>query len=81
MWIERNTNNKESAGETLNYCNGSHVQDSSFTPIIFSFDKFGNNFMSTNDVATPSRVPNCESMPRVNNIKKNNTAQNCAPGN
>ena len=33
------------------------------------------------DVTTPSSVPNCESIPSVNNIKKNNTAQNWAPGN
>jgi hypothetical protein len=37
--------------------------------------------MSTTDVTTPSRVPNCESMPRVKSIRKNSTDQNWAPGN
>lgn len=37
--------------------------------------------MSTMDVTTPSRVPNCESMPKVKSIKKNKTDQNGAPGN
>lgn len=41
----------------------------------------GNSFMSTKDVATPSSVPNCESTPNVNSIRKNRTAQNWAPGN
>lgn len=46
-----------------------------------SFDSDGNNFISTNDVNTPSSVPNCESIPSENNIKKNSTAHICAPGN
>lgn len=37
--------------------------------------------MSTIEVTTPSRVPNCESMPRVKSMRKNSTDQNCAPGN
>lgn len=37
--------------------------------------------MSTRDVAKPSNMPNCESIPNVNNIKKNNTAHSWAPGN
>lgn len=49
--------------------------------MIFSFDKPGNSFMSTSEVATPSSVPNCESMPSVNSIRKNRTAQNWAAGN
>lgn len=53
----------------------------SLTPMIISFGKLGNNFMSTNDVPSPSSIPNCESMPSVNSIKKNKTAHNCAPGN
>lgn len=51
------------------------------SPVRISFRKLGNNFISTMDVTTPSRVPNCESMPSVNNMRKNNTAQNCEPGN
>lgn len=51
------------------------------TPIIISFGIFGKSFMSTKDVATPSSVPNCESIPNVNNMRKNRTAHNCAPGN
>lgn len=51
------------------------------TPIIHSLGRFGNSFMSINDVTTPSNVPNCESIPRVKSIKKNSTAHNCAPGN
>lgn len=52
-----------------------------FTPIIYSLGKFGNNFISTKDVTTPSNVPNCESIPKVNSIKKNKIAHNWAPGN
>lgn len=52
-----------------------------FTPIIHSLGRFGNNFISTKDVTTPSKVPNCESIPKVNSIKKKSTAHNCAPGN
>ena len=37
--------------------------------------------MSTILVTTPSRVPNCESIPNVNNMRKKRTDQNCAPGN
>lgn len=46
-----------------------------------SLDSFGNSFMSTREVATPSKVPNCESMPSVKSIRKKRTAQICAPGN
>lgn len=49
--------------------------------MIFSLDMPGNSFISTREVATPSNVPNCESMPSVNSIRKNSTAQNWAPGN
>lgn len=51
------------------------------TPIIMSFGRLGNSFISTSDVPRPSNMPNCESIPKVNSIKKNKTAQNCAPGN
>lgn len=51
------------------------------TPMIMSFGKLGNSFISTKDVARPSSIPNCESMPSVNSIRKKRTAQNCAPGN
>lgn len=45
-------------------------------PVKISLRKFGNSFISTMEVTTPSKVPNCESIPRVNSIKKNSTAQN-----
>lgn len=51
------------------------------TPMIISFGKLGNSFISTIDVPSPSSMPNCESIPSVNSIRKNKTAQNCAPGN
>lgn len=51
------------------------------TSVIFSFGRFGKSFISTNEVMTPSNVPNCESIPSVNNIRKNKTAQIWAPGN
>ena len=37
--------------------------------------------MSTMEVTTPSNVPNCESIPNVNSIRKERTDQNWAPGN
>lgn len=46
------------------------------TPVMTSFGRLGNSFMSTSEVVTPSSVPNCESIPRVNSIMKNSTAQN-----
>lgn len=49
--------------------------------MIHSLGSWGNNFMSTIDVTTPSKVPNCESIPKVKSIKKNRTAHNWAPGN
>lgn len=51
------------------------------TPIITSFGRLGNSFISTRDVPSPSSIPNCESIPSVNSMRKNKTAQNCAPGN
>lgn len=50
-------------------------------PVRISFLRFGKSFMSTMLVTTPSKVPNWESIPNVNSIKKNSTDQNCAPGN
>uniref|UniRef100_A0A182JDG8 Uncharacterized protein n=1 Tax=Anopheles atroparvus TaxID=41427 RepID=A0A182JDG8_ANOAO len=49
--------------------------------VIISFGTFGNSFMSISEVLTPSSVPNCESMPSVNSIRKNSTAHTCAAGN
>lgn len=49
--------------------------------MIASFGKFGNSFISIKDVTTPSNVPNCESIPNVNSIRKNNIAQKFDPGN
>lgn len=46
-----------------------------------SFGTFGKSFMSTSEVVTPSSVPNCESMPSVNSIRKNRTAHSWAAGN
>lgn len=51
------------------------------TKVIFSFVKLGSSFISTSDVMTPSRVPNWESIPRVNSMRKKRTAQSWAPGN
>lgn len=50
-------------------------------PVRYSLRRFGKSFISTMEVITPSNVPNWESIPRVNNIKKKRTDQNCAPGN
>lgn len=50
-------------------------------PVRTSLGRFGNNFISTTEVTTPSRVPNWESMPKVKSIRKKSTDQNWAPGN
>ena len=44
-------------------------------PVRNSFLMLGNIFISTSDVTTPSSVPNCESIPSVNNMEKKRIAQ------
>lgn len=51
------------------------------TPVIISLGTLGNSFISISEVLTPSSVPNCESIPSVNSIRKNRTAHSCAAGN
>lgn len=80
----RSTKIKITVGVNLSHLNNYYKQrrfPQIFTPIIISFGKLGNSFISTNDVPRPSNIPNCESIPSVNNIKKKSTAQSCAPGN
>lgn len=50
-------------------------------PVRTSLRTFGKIFISTTDVMTPSRVPNCESIPSVSSIRKNKTDQTGANGN
>ena len=50
-------------------------------PVRTSFLTFGSNFKSTMEVMTPSRVPNSESIPNVNSIKKNKIDHRGAHGN
>lgn len=45
-------------------------------PVKISFLKLGKSFISTMLVTTPSKVPNWESIPNVNNMRKNSTDQN-----
>lgn len=49
-------------------------------PDIYSFFSFGNNFISTTGVTTPSNIPNSVSSPTVISMRKNMTAHSCAKG-
>uniref|UniRef100_A0A182TFU7 Uncharacterized protein n=1 Tax=Anopheles melas TaxID=34690 RepID=A0A182TFU7_9DIPT len=58
-----------------------HAQGLQNQKLIISFGTLGNSFISISEVLTPSSVPNCESIPSVNSIRKNRTAHSCAAGN
>lgn len=46
-----------------------------------SFLRLGNTFISMREEMTPSSVPNCESAPRVNSMRKKRTAHSGGNGN